>query len=324
MGTIRRIGKSWRAEIRRRGFYRSENFAVKAAALAWMREVEEEFLAGTRGRPVTQTMGDAFRRFRLEVSPSRRGARWETLRLAALEQDPLSLVPIAEIDAPDLAAWRDRRLQSVQGSTVLRESNLIRSVLTLARAEWGWTKRNPFETVTMPPGNRHRRRRVSEAEIQAVLRALGYAEGAEIVRQQQRVAIAFLVALETGMRAGEILSLDARDVFLPERFVRLDLTKNGDARDVPLTGRAVELLQRMPTDGRLFPVSSGTLDVLFRRAVKDARIEGLTFHDSRHEACTRLARKLNVLELAKMIGHRDPKSLMIYFNPTASEIAEKL
>lgn len=56
----------------------------------------------------------------------------------------------------------------------------------------------------------------------------------------------------------------------------------------------------------------------------NAKFVDLTFHDARHEACTRLARKLEVLDLARMIGHRDPRSLMIYYNPTASEIAERL
>ena len=55
-----------------------------------------------------------------------------------------------------------------------------------------------------------------------------------------------------------------------------------------------------------------------------AGIEDLTFHDTRHEALTRLARKLDVLDLARMVGHRDPRSLMIYYNPTASEIAQRL
>ncbi|MDC7252931.1 hypothetical protein NMY25_001792 [Wohlfahrtiimonas chitiniclastica] len=56
----------------------------------------------------------------------------------------------------------------------------------------------------------------------------------------------------------------------------------------------------------------------------NAKFVDLTFYDARHEACTRLARKLEVLDLARMIGHRDPRSLMIYYNPTASEIAERL
>lgn len=53
-------------------------------------------------------------------------------------------------------------------------------------------------------------------------------------------------------------------------------------------------------------------------------ITDLTFHDSRHEACTCLERKLGVLDLAKMIGHRDTRSLMIYYNPTATEIEDRL
>jgi len=63
---------------------------------------------------------------------------------------------------------------------------------------------------------------------------------------------------------------------------------------------------------------------LFRRACQLAGVTGLTFHDTRHEALTRLARKLEVLDLAQMVGHRDPRSLMIYYNATASEIAGRL
>jgi len=50
----------------------------------------------------------------------------------------------------------------------------------------------------------------------------------------------------------------------------------------------------------------------------------MTFHDTRHEALTRIARKLDVLDLARMVGHRDARSLMIYYNATAEEIAQRL
>jgi integrase len=63
---------------------------------------------------------------------------------------------------------------------------------------------------------------------------------------------------------------------------------------------------------------------MFAAATKRAGIEGLTFHDTRHEGLTRLAQKLEVLDLARMVGHRDLKSLMIYYNPTATEIADRL
>ena len=71
-------------------------------------------------------------------------------------------------------------------------------------------------------------------------------------------------------------------------------------------------------------VDPGTRDALFRRAKQAAGIADLHWHDLRHEAATRLARKLDVLDLARMTGHRDPKSLLTYYNPTAAEIAKRL
>jgi integrase len=87
-----------------------------------------------------------------------------------------------------------------------------------------------------------------------------------------------------------------------------------------------------------FPASAGNLGTgstrirdhnsYARRDVRVAReragIEGLTFHDTRHEAITRLAAKLNVLDLARMVGHRDIKQLQVYYNAPAEEIAMRL
>jgi integrase len=50
----------------------------------------------------------------------------------------------------------------------------------------------------------------------------------------------------------------------------------------------------------------------------------MTFHDSRHEAITRLASKLNVLELARMVGHTNINQLRTYYNATAEDIASRL
>ena len=54
-------------------------------------------------------------------------------------------------------------------------------------------------------------------------------------------------------------------------------------------------------------------------------IEGLTFHDLRHTAVVRLAKKLSPFELAKMVGHRDLKmTLNVYYQQDAEETAKKL
>ncbi|MGG6879605.1 UNVERIFIED_CONTAM: tyrosine-type recombinase/integrase, partial [Pseudomonas aeruginosa] len=83
---------------------------------------------------------------------------------------------------------------------------------------------------------------------------------------------------------------------------------NGDARKVPLSSRAVTLL-RVLVDAagkrqNLFTLTSGSADTLFRKVRDRQKIDGLNFHDTRHEATTRLARKLDVLDLARMTGHR--------------------
>jgi integrase len=80
-----------------------------------------------------------------------------------------------------------------------------------------------------------------------------------------------------------------------------------------------------PDEGNpLFGLTTASLDALFRKARANSLIEGMTFHDTRHEAITRLAKKLNVLELARMVGHRDLRMLQIYYNETASQLAERL
>jgi integrase len=99
------------------------------------------------------------------------------------------------------------------------------------------------------------------------------------------------------------------------------MTKNGQSRDVPLSARALEIWKMVPEG---FGLNAPILDALFRKAKKNAGIEGLTFHDTRHEAITRLAQKLDVLDLARMVGHTNVKQLLTYYNPTAEDIASRL
>ena len=133
------------------------------------------------------------------------------------------------------------------------------------------------------------------------------------------------------MRAGEITGLTWSDVNFEGRFVTIPRSKNGDSRQVPLSGRAVELLRMLEgiDPAKCFTVTAASLDALFRKARKRAaislpEISTLHFHDTRHEAITQLSKKLTVIQLARMVGHRDLKSLMIYYNETATELAALL
>jgi integrase len=75
---------------------------------------------------------------------------------------------------------------------------------------------------------------------------------------------------------------------------------------------------------RVFTVDSGTRDVLFRRARDAAGIVGLTFHDSRALALTRLSKILDPYQLARVAGHSSLDQIMCYFREGAEDIAKKL
>ena len=109
------------------------------------------------------------------------------------------------------------------------------------------------------------------------------------------------------------------------KSVILPKTKNGDQREVPLSARAREIMAALPRDRpTCFDLNAKSRDTLWRKARDAAELGDLHFHDSRAEAIWRLSKKLDVLELARVIGHRDIKSLMIYYETSADELADRL
>lgn len=319
MASFRKRGATWRAELYVNGARESLTFRTKAEAVAWAHEREAQ-LTG-KALP-DNSLADALDRYAREVAPKHKGERWEVVRCTRLARDRIARKRLAAITPADIAEWRDERLKVVQGSSVRREMNLLGSVFDVARREWGWIRVSPIADVDKPPQPASRKRRVTEDESDRVVLGLGY-DGGQPTTASERVALAWLFALETAMRSGEIIGLRWADV--GQKSVRLPRTKNGDERVVPLSVRAREILALLPRDGDLvFGLTSGLRDALFRKARDSAEIADLHFHDSRAEAIWRLSKKLDVMELARMIGHRDLRSLMIYYNTSADELADRL
>ncbi|HEY4292106.1 site-specific integrase [Luteibacter sp.] len=319
MASIRRRGKTWFAEVYKNGDRDAKSHRTKAEAAAWALQREAEL---TGKKLPEKSLKEALERYAREVATTRPGERWETLRCASLARMAIAKRRIGELDASHLAEWRDERLRSVSAATVRREIAFLRSVFDVARREWRWMRINPLDDVRRPPAPPSRKRRVPAAEVDRVTMALGY-DGGIPENASQRVALSFLFALETAMRSGEIVGLTWSNV--SAKSVRLPKTKNGDDREVPLSRRAREILGLLPRDGEtVFGLNHALRDALFRKARDRAEVENLHFHDSRAEAIWRLSKKLDVMELARMIGHRDLRSLMIYYQTTADELADQL
>lgn len=319
MASIQKHKGGWRAQVRKGSERDSRTFRTKQEAAQWALQREAE-LSGAK--LPDKSLADAMAAYRADVMPSHRGARWEEVRLKKWEAEDWTRVRLKDSNPDTFATWRNNRLQEVQPATVRREMALIRSVLEHVRQPpLRWIRENPMQGVKRPSEPASRKRRVSADEVTRIMVATGLEDGDKADTAMQRTGLAFLFALETAMRAGEILGLTWATV--SEKSAELPKTKNGDSRRVPLSRRAREILATLPRDRpTCFDLQAGTRDALWRRAV--AGIDNLHFHDSRAEAIARLSKKLDVLELARVIGHRDIKSLMIYYETDADELADRL
>lgn len=331
MAHLKKTKSGWRAQVDRRGVRDSGNFPTKAAANAWATEVEAEILAGARSKWPRKTVADALNRYDAEVSPTKKSGTFEKHRLLAVQKHFPALASklISEVKPADLAEWRDKRLTEVTPGSVQRDVNLLRNVWTVAAREWGWCPEpSPWRSLKLPGDNQPRDKLIHWTEARRILRRCGYVSGRPPASGMQEVAWAFLIALRTAMRAGELMGLTGGSVDLTRRVVRLDDHKTVGTvgkRLVPLTPNGVRLLAKIHKPGRLFSISPASLDTLFRRARDQVLIEDITFHDSRAAALTHLSRKVDVLTLSRISGHKDLATLLrAYYRESAEQVAARL
>ena len=286
------------------GVYDSDTFTTKQAAKAWATNREAEIMAGARGEIPNLTVHALLERYKTKVSAAKKGRRWEEIRLTALQRDRIAQVRLKTLDTPHVSDWQERRLQDVSGASVRRERNLLNNVFEIARKEWGWLRKNPFVGVRRPKDGKSRSRIASQDELNKLLG-----------RASKNLQRAITIAVETGMRAGEIASNPP----VKGRVAYLVDSKNGEGREVPLSAKALEAM-REPLG-----LTAGSISALFAQLADKCGIDGLTFHDLRHVAASRLAKKLDPWELCKMFGWKDMKiPLNTYYRDDPERTADKL
>lgn len=324
--------KGYRAAIKLGNVRDSGSFRTLREAKAWAAARESEIRAKSKLEPAQlYTVADAFKRYVRDVSSTKQGEQKERLRLDAFARDFPHLVAmrLADFKTPQLAEWRDARLKKVSSSSVVRDINLLRNVFIIARKEWHWINHHPFDGLKIPLEAPPRDRRVDPwNEVRPLVRALGYVSGKAPETKSQEVALAFLVALRTAMRVSEVLQLGKATLDIQKRVATVGhkmqyVTQK--PRKIPLTRHAVRLLTPVAHLERCFTVESESMDTLFRKAKKRRKIDGLQFRDARAEALTRLARKVDVLTLSKISGHKDLEMLSrVYYRESEEDIAARL
>jgi len=332
MASVKPYRKGYRAFIRLtingEKYSDSKTFRTIREANAWASFRENEIRSeAIKPKDEKNTLRALLEKYRDEVSPTKRGTHWEVIRINKFTKDEHLHVdnPLNALTSEVIGLWRDIRLKTCKSSTVLRELGLLSAIFEYARRELKWIKENPVKDTRKPKSIKHREVIITRHQIKGVLKQLKHSKAHKVDSVGQSIAICFLVALRTGMRAGELSKLTWDRVH--DNYCVLNETKT-IPRNVPLSKKTMLLINRMKGyDNKLvFGRKSGTLDTMFRRARQDAKLSGFTFHDARHTAATWIVRtkKIDVLTLCKIFGWSDTKQALTYFNPKAHDLASLL
>lgn len=307
MASITKHGDGWRAFVLQHGKRISKVFQTKRAAQAWALVQEAQ-----SDRLQDHTFANLVAEYTARVSSKKPGAVWETRRMAVMLEHFGPATMLRDIDAPQISRWRDARAADVSASTINREKNLLHHMFSVARDEWRWIEHDPFRGVRMPASNPPRHQLWTWQLIKRVLRTPRIGKTAE-------VQAAFHIALRTGMRLQEVLAAPA-NFDSKRRVVSLAKTKTEIRANIPIGRIAAKLLTRQP-----FTVGANEASTLFARLCKELLIDDLRFHDARASALTWMARKVDVLTLARVSRHKNLKILMsVYYRETSDQVAARL
>ena len=309
MAYIRKYKTGYRCEVEKFGVRESRTFETKRLAQEWGKRRELEINPATV-KAEAHLFHDVCDRYLRDVSIKKDGLKWERLRINAFKEH-FKNVPINELKQPNMAAWRDARCKEVTGGTVRREKTLLNHIFTVARLEWHYIDFKPFEGVKMPADNEVREQVWGWKQIKRVLRAPATGKTREVVD-------AFHIALRTAMRLQEVLAA-------PELFDKVrqvvdlppELDKMNRRRVIPIGRIGARLLQRAP-----FIVDPNEASTLFSDLLGCLGIDGMMFRDSRATALTLLARKVDVMRLQKISGHKDVRMLSRYYRESAESISK--
>ncbi len=329
MATIRQQKNTrWQAIIRRRGFKMlTKTFSTQEHALMWARYIESEIDRGIfvdRSEAERTSMGELFDRYEREITPHKKSASRERSRLKLLKKTYAGFTA-SSIQRQHIAIFRDQRIsEGKSGATVIKELNLLSHVIDTAIKEWGFPlQSNPAKLIRKPKAEKSRERRLSINEEEILLACC---------RRSRSILLESIVilAIESCMRLGELLNLHWDDVDLEKRVLYLHKTKNGEKRTVPLSGVAIRVLTLIPRQINNKKVfwkwsSPSGFQHTWRRAVINAKIKDLRFHDLRHEGTSRMFEKgFSLAEVALISGHKTWSMLRRYTHLKAEDLVKKM
>ncbi|MFH1014692.1 MAG: tyrosine-type recombinase/integrase [Nitrospirota bacterium] len=204
--------------------------------------------------------------------------------------------------------YKVERSREVSPATVNRNLACLKSMFNRA-IEWDKAQENPVRKVKLFRENNKRLRYLEREEIVKLL--------ANCKRNLKSIVI---VALNTGMRKGEILGLKWHDVDFKRGIIYLLNTKNSEKREIPMNEQVKTALIRTrkharspyifcKPDGKPY----GDIKKSFFTAMKKSDIINFRFHDLRHTFASQLVMSgIDLNTVRELLGHKSLEMTLRY------------
>jgi integrase len=229
--------KSFHVQIRLKG-HTPETASCRRLtdARRWAQQTETAIREGRHfpGAAARQrTLADLIDRYSTTVLPRKRPNTIAVQRVQlAWWRQQLGHLRLAGVTPAVLAEQRDVLLRTFLPGSVNRYLACLSHVFTIACREWQWCQANPLSAVRKPKESSGRVRFLNDEERHGLLHACQHSDNPWL-------STIVVLALSTGCRKMELLSLHWADVDLSRGMITLRNTKNGDLRSLPLVGPAL-------------------------------------------------------------------------------------
>lgn len=315
MAYIRRHRNKWQSIIRITGHpVIAKSFVSKTDAKLWALSIESKIRRDDLGisKIIYPKFKDLAHRYIKEVSPYKKSFIKERYIILALLNEGWSKDSINKITPAVISKYRDKYLTKVSGSSVNRTLDVLSTIFTTCKKEWGYPIENPILSIRRPKKAEPRDRRFNEDELNKLIKGNKTSPLLRDIIQ---------IALETAMRQGEILRIQREHIRDNTLFIPIAKTKS---RTIPLTLKAISLLNNTELP---FNITGDALSKHFKKLCDYYGIEDAHFHDLRKQSLTNfmLDKKLSVAETMMIAGHSDPRMLLrTYNNLKVEDVAKKL